>query len=88
MTFPSERCVYVLRSLLFHRDDPAEDQAAVACHHEMFEALLKAGYSPHLLGIQSKGKLLAAEDHYAAIWQRLKQAFDPSAIFAPGRYES
>jgi 4-cresol dehydrogenase (hydroxylating) len=87
ITFPSERCVYVLPSLLYDRDDVVDDAAAFRCHDLMFKALLEAGYFPHRLGIQSMGMLPAPQDDYPAVWRRLKSAFDPSAILAPGRYE-
>ena len=87
VTFPSERCVYVLPSLLYDRDDATDDAAAMRCHDELFKALMEAGYYPHRLGIQSMGMLPPAGDDSAAIWQRLKQILDPAGILAPGRYE-
>jgi 4-cresol dehydrogenase (hydroxylating) len=86
ITFPSERCVYVLPSLLYDRDDAADEQGALKCHDEMFEALLHAGYYPHRLGIQSMGMLPPCGENYAGVWQRLKNALDPAGILSPGRY--
>jgi len=86
IAFPSERCVYVLPSLLYDREDATDDAAAIRCHDQMFQALLEAGYHPHRLGIQSMGMLPSPKDDYEAVWLRLKQAFDPSGILAPGRY--
>jgi 4-cresol dehydrogenase (hydroxylating) len=87
MTFPSERCVYLLPSLLYDRDEAGEDESAMRCHNEMFETLLAAGYYPHRLGIQSMGMLPPAESDYQAVWRRLKSVLDPAGILAPGRYE-
>jgi len=87
VTFPSERCVYVLPSLLYDREDPAEDEAAVRCHDELFGALLHAGYYPHRLGIQSMGLLPAAAGDANQVWRRLKNACDPNGTLSPGRYE-
>ena len=86
ITFPSERCVYFLPSLLYDREAAGEDEGALRCHDEMFDALLKHGYFPHRLGIQSMGMLPPPKDDYSAVWQRVKHAFDPSGILAPGRY--
>lgn len=86
ITFPSERCVYFLPSLLFDRDATGEDEAALRCHDEIFTALMDQGYFPHRLGIQSMGLLPKPNDDYATIWGRLKKAFDPAEILAPGRY--
>jgi len=87
ITFPSERCVYLLPSLIYDREDAEDDSAALRCHDEMFQALLEAGYYPHRLGIRSMGLLPPADDDYAAVWDRLKEAFDPNGILSPGRYE-
>ena len=87
VTFPSERCVYVLPSLLYDRDDAADDAAAMRCHDELFKALLAAGYYPHRLGIQSMSLLPPGDGDFAAVWQRLKTVFDPAGILAPGRYD-
>jgi 4-cresol dehydrogenase (hydroxylating) len=87
ITFPSERCVYVLPSLLYDRDVAVEDEAAMKCHDEMFVALLKEGYYPHRLGTQSMGLLPGPADDYAAVWGRLKKVFDPEGLLAPGRYD-
>jgi len=87
LTFPTERCVYLLPSVLYDRDEPSEDEAALRCHDEMFKALLDAGYYPHRLGIQSMEMLPPAEGNYLSVWHRLKHALDPSGLLAPGRYE-
>ena len=87
MTFPSERSVYVLPSLLYDRDNAADDEAAMHCHDDLFGTLLKAGYYPHRPGVQSMGLLPPSRDDSAAVWRRLKHALDPVGILAPGRYE-
>jgi hypothetical protein len=85
MTFPSERCVYLLPSLLYDRGDAAE--AALCCHDEMFAAFVAEGYYPHRLGIQSMGMLPPTQHDSTAVGLRLKQALDSAAILALGRYE-
>jgi 4-cresol dehydrogenase (hydroxylating) len=87
LTFPSERCVYLLPSILFDRDDPEEDTQALACHDEMLERFTEAGYLPYRLGIQSMGALPASADDYRKVLKRIKSTLDPTGIIAPGRYE-
>jgi 4-cresol dehydrogenase (hydroxylating) len=87
ITFPSERCVYLLPSLLFDRDDSEEDTRALACHDEMLRRMTDAGYLPYRLGIQSMSALPSSVDDYRQVLKRIKATLDPTGIVAPGRYD-
>jgi 4-cresol dehydrogenase (hydroxylating) len=82
----SPRLLEVYVALMFDRDVPGEDARAMACHHALMQWLVDAGHLPYRLGVQSFGMLPAAADDTPAVLRRLKQAFDPHGVVAPGRY--
>jgi FAD/FMN-containing dehydrogenase len=82
----SPRVTEAIVGLTYDRSRAGQDEAAVACHDALFEALTSAGYLPYRLGLQSMNRLPASSDDSAAVMQRLKQALDPAHIISPGRY--
>jgi len=83
----TERTLIITVVLLYDRDLPGEDERAMACHDELLHELTSAGYIPYRLGIHSMQGLPAPIDDSALLQQRLKDALDPNAILAPGRYD-
>lgn len=84
--FPSERVTCMFPALVYDRQIDGQDEQAMACHDEMFDALVSAGYYPFRLGIQSMDLLRCPNDEYGRLLGRLKELFDPVGILAPGRY--
>lgn len=83
----SERSVIITIVLLYDRDVAGEDERAMACHHELLQKLIEAGYIPYRLGIHSMQGLPAVVDDSVLLQQRIKEALDPNGILAPGRYD-
>ena len=72
---------------MYDREVSEADTQAMACHDQLLEWLLAAGYIPDRLGIQSMNSLPPAQDDYAQFMRNLKQNLDPKNILAPGRYD-
>ncbi|MEZ4381339.1 MAG: FAD-binding oxidoreductase [Nannocystaceae bacterium] len=82
-----DRTAYLVPILIYDRDVPGDDARARACHDACLAALIAAGYLPYRLGVQSMGALPRPHDDSAALFERLRRAFDPDAVIAPGRYD-
>lgn len=82
----SERNINIIAAIVYDRDVAGEDERAMTCYKAMTQKLAEAGYIPYRLGIQSMSDLPAVQDDYHQVVHRLKQAFDPNNILAPGRY--
>jgi 4-cresol dehydrogenase (hydroxylating) flavoprotein subunit len=87
MTSLSSRSVRLFIAIMYDRQVPGADAQAMACHDQLLEFLLQAGYIPDRLGIQSMNSLPPAQDDYAKFMSSLKQNIDPQNILAPGRYD-
>ena len=87
MVAQTERVVYVVALLVYDRDEPGADEAAMRCHDEALARLAEAGYLPYRLGVQSMDALPAPRDDHGALMERLKRALDPADVLAPGRYD-
>lgn len=81
----NERTLVSVVAITYDREVAGEDDRALACHGELASRLLAAGYPPYRLGLASMA-LARGEGAYADVTASLKQALDPSAILAPGRY--
>jgi 4-cresol dehydrogenase (hydroxylating) len=57
------------------------------CYRELFDAVMKAGYVPYRVGLQSMAGLDDGGDSYWRVAARIKAALDPQGIIAPGRYQ-
>ena len=84
---PSERAVYLFPSIVYDRLVSGEDERAMACHDRMLEAMIREGYYPYRLGVQSMKALAGAANGYDRVVGRIKDLLDPGHILAPGRYE-
>lgn len=82
----SERVAYLIPMIVYDRDQPGADERALACHDELLADYVESGWLPYRLGVQSMGALPAATDDSAAVLERIKRAFDPLGVIAPGRY--
>lgn len=84
----SSRLLEVYAAIVYDRDAPGDDARALACHDHMLRELIAAGHLPYRLGVQSMHLLPPPRDDSKAVLARLKRAFDPRAVVAPGRYEA
>ncbi len=82
-----DRTAYLVPIIIYDRDVPGDDTRARTCHDACLAALIDAGYLPYRLGVQSMGALPQPNDDSVALFGRLKHAFDPDEILAPGRYD-
>ena len=73
--------------IMYDQDVPEEEEAARRCHDELLEQLVRAGYPPVRLGIQSMAQGVPSEPSYVQLVENLKHLFDPNDILAPGRYD-
>ena len=83
----SPRAVHVVASILYDRETPGSDEAALACHRSMLAAAAGEGFLPYRLGLQGMDLLPPPADDSARLFQILKRAFDPADVLAPGRYD-
>lgn len=85
ITLITDRALICVISITYDRDEPGEDQRALACYHELEEELRSKGYLPYRLGIQST-LTLKGDEPYGKFLEGIKRAADPDGILAPGRY--
>lgn len=84
--FISQRALDVTGAICYDREVPGEDKRAMECHNEIMEALVKLGYSPYRLGIQSMKLMGGKSDSSKKLLRVIKDAVDPKHILAPGHY--
>ncbi len=81
----NERCLRGFQSVLFDRDAPGADAAALQCHRDVF-ALLEAEGCSHsrldVLTMESEGVTSKGQE----LQRRIKEALDPARVISPGRY--
>ncbi|WP_102797885.1 FAD-binding oxidoreductase [Bowmanella denitrificans] len=89
ITFTNLRydCVDSTVPIVFNLKDPDALQAAHACLDELVEIGLRKGYVPYRLNVEQQRKLLAGQIS-EELSGKLKMAFDPNNVLAPGRYSS
>ncbi len=76
MVGQTERVLYLIPLLIYDRDAPGADEAAMRCHDAILARLNAAGYPPYRLGIQSMASLPAPRDDHGALLARLKRALE------------
>jgi 4-cresol dehydrogenase (hydroxylating) len=84
--FISQRALDITGAICYDRHKPGEDERAMLCHHELLETMLKNGYSPYRLGIQSMGLMKHKQHSSVKFVKKLKSSLDEKSILAPGRY--
>jgi 4-cresol dehydrogenase (hydroxylating) len=86
LTLVDDRAISCVVSISYDREKVGEDARARACHGELLDAIVKAGYPPYRLGVQSMNKL-AQPEGLRNLLNAVKQSSDPNRILAPGRYD-
>jgi 4-cresol dehydrogenase (hydroxylating) len=81
----SGRCLDMIICAIYDRATPGEDDRAAAWCDELTSTLVRDGYIPYRLGIQSMGCLPAA-GATDELLQAIKRVVDPNGVLAPGRY--
>lgn len=82
-----EGCAYLLVFLIYDRDVAGEDERALACHDALAGIMRRHGLVPARLGVQSMDWMHRdADPGYGTLLGRLRDALDPGAVLAPGRY--
>jgi len=84
----NERIITLAVALVYDRDLSDEDKKAEACYFEVFDYMIKAGYIPNRIAINSFDKLPATTFDYYDFNVRIKNSLDPKNILAPNRYIS
>jgi 4-cresol dehydrogenase (hydroxylating) len=87
LTGQTERAAYLLPLLIYDRDEPGADEAALRCHDALLARMIAAGYPPHRLSLPAMDALPAPRDDHGALMERLKRALDPAGVLAPGKYD-
>ena len=83
----SDRALGAVLTIAYDRDDTDETRRASECHEAAIAALLKAGYIPYRVGIDTMAALDRGSDVFWDVVGALKGALDPDGIIAPGRYD-
>lgn len=86
--FISQRALDITGAICYDREVPGEDQRAMACHNEIMDSMVKLGYSPYRLGIQSMKLMENKNAGTQKLMKTLKNALDTKHILAPGHYIS
>jgi 4-cresol dehydrogenase (hydroxylating) len=87
VSLATDRSSICVITISYDRRVPGEDARAQACYEELSETLIAKGYPPYRLNVASM-HLMSADGPYGDLLRRIKQAFDPAGICAPGRYEA
>ena len=87
LTLLTERTLAAVISISYDRNLPGEDEKAMKCYRELESALHAGGFYPYRLSIASM-EIQASRDSYSRFLAAIKQAVDPNAVLAPGRYIS
>ncbi len=82
----SDRCFDSSVPLLFRRQDPNDIVSAQACYRALLEAGRAEGFLPYRLAIDAMDWAIRPETPYWQLVSKIKAAFDPAGIIAPGRY--
>ncbi len=83
----SERCINVIASIVWDREEPGEDQKAMECYSLTRSLLEKKGfhfYRETTFTMANKKEDLAGD--YESVLSALKNCLDPNNILASGRY--
>lgn len=85
-TMLNGRTVLVPTIVYFDRDDDEACARAEECHEHLVRDCIAAGFPPYRAGVADMGLLDPNGDSFWQLVARLKDALDPGATLAPGRY--
>ena len=76
------RAMHLAPLLLWDRDAPGRDAAAMACHAAMASAMEALGCPPYRLGIPPLDRAPQGDDDRDAVLERIRGALDPQRVLA------
>ena len=80
----SARAMHAFVSLVWDRDVPGADDAAVTAHDRLLARLSDEGMLPYRAGPRTAAGLTLT-DAGADVWRRLQAAFDPQGLLSTGK---
>lgn len=83
----TDRALCAVMTIAYDRADPAQSNRAVACHEEVLDTLMSAGYVPYRAGNLSMARLDQSSRVFWDVAADIKAALDPHGIISPGHYE-
>lgn len=86
LNIETETSLVAVINLLFDRAIPAEGERAHACANALLEYIRSQGLEPYRARADMMPRILETTPEYWNIIRKLKSAFDPANIIAPGRY--
>lgn len=86
VTLISERAMIGILHIAFDRSIPSEVDAAHRCYDDLATALKEAGYFPYRTAPAATERYRGDGDAFWATVARIRTAFDPKGVVAPGRY--
>ncbi len=81
-----DRCLELVISIPFARDEEQRAAAAHACLDELQAGWISRGYVPYRMGVQEMNRVVGEGDVFWETARALKSVLDPNNIIAPGRY--
>jgi 4-cresol dehydrogenase (hydroxylating) len=72
--------------LVFDREQPGAEAAAMACYDELLHTGRAHGWFPYRVGINAMPSLMALQSDAKAFQEQLRRNLDPNDLMAPGRY--
>jgi hypothetical protein len=75
-----------LVTIHFRADDPSQVAAADRAEASLWDQLSVAGYLPYRAAVHQMRRTVAQRPDFFRLAARLKHAFDPAGVIAPGRY--
>lgn len=80
------RALCCVTTVSFDKSNPAECERGAKCHKALLDALVRAGYPPYRVGIQSMEYAYRRGSVFCEVVQAIKKALDPQNVISPGRY--
>jgi len=77
-----------LNTIHFIATDPQQVKAAEQADVAIWEEMMAAGYMPYRVAIDQMERLVQARPEFFALVAKIKAAYDPNGIIAPGRYSA
>lgn len=88
LTAISPRYFSATLAILFDPQQADQAKRATDCYSELFDSGRSCGFHPYRMGTQFMDELVDESHPYWRIVASLKEALDPTMIFAPGRYSA